>query len=116
MSWSEFDLTMWRDNRRTEEELAKHKRDLNHAEVTRFLKGCGCSVHDTSKVGGGFPDIAVGFRRHTFLVEIKSANGRLLESQKNFGNNWAGDLPIVAYSGEEAMKEMLGRIDIDGTF
>ena len=45
--------------------------DANHAEITHALRQCGWVVHDTSGVGGGFPDLVVGKAGRLVLVEIK---------------------------------------------
>jgi Holliday junction resolvase len=45
--------------------------DANHAEITHALRQCGWTVHDTSGVGGGFPDLVVGKAGRLVLVEIK---------------------------------------------
>lgn len=34
--------------------------DANHAEIARTLRRLGWAVHDTSGVGGGFPDLVIG--------------------------------------------------------
>lgn len=39
--------------------------DANQVEIVSALRAIGCSVSDTSGVGGGFPDLAVGFRKRT---------------------------------------------------
>ena len=48
--------------------------DANHAEVVKALRAVGALVHDTSRVGGGFPDIVVKFRGRVFLLEVKDGS------------------------------------------
>ena len=45
--------------------------DANHAEITGTLRQCGWTVHDTSGVGGGFPDLVIAKGGRLVLVEIK---------------------------------------------
>ena len=69
--------------------------DANHAEVIGWFEQLGCIVTDTSQVGGGFPDIVCGLIGRTLLVEIKTADGKLLPSQKTFNAKWRGEQPVV---------------------
>ena len=48
--------------------------DANHKEITSTLRQCGWTVHDTSGVGGGFPDLVVGKAGRLVLVEIKDGS------------------------------------------
>ena len=43
------------------------KIDSNHAEIVAALRGIGAYVMSLASVGGGCPDLLVGFRGHTFL-------------------------------------------------
>ena len=45
--------------------------DANHAEVVKALRAVGALVHDTSRVGGGFPDLVVKYRGVVRLLEVK---------------------------------------------
>ena len=45
--------------------------DANHAGITSTLRQCGWVVHDTSGVGGGFPDLVIAKAGRLVLVEIK---------------------------------------------
>lgn len=60
--------------------------DANHGEIRdefRKLLGAG-NVFDCYAFGGGFPDLVVQFGGVTMLCEVKTATGRLTESQKGF--------------------------------
>jgi hypothetical protein len=51
-------------------------------------------------VGQGFPDIAVGFRKQTYLMEIKDGSKspsqrRLTEEEQAFHAGWHGQACIV---------------------
>ncbi len=77
------------------------RKDDNHDEVVRDLQRLGCSVIDLSQVGGGCPDLLIGWRGRNFLVEIKNPNRppsatRLSASQEVFRHLWRGDPPYLA--------------------
>ena len=72
-----------------------HRTDANHKEITEAFKTLGYSVFDTAKTGGGFPDIVVGKNGVNYLVEIKTAKGKLNPKQKAFHKKWLGKIYIV---------------------
>ena len=48
------------------------RKDSNHKEIVDALEKCGAEVFDLSRMGGGFPDIVVGYRGVWYLLEIKN--------------------------------------------
>ena len=36
------------------------------------MRDCGCSVLDLAQIGGGVPDLLVGYRGLNYLIELKS--------------------------------------------
>ena len=80
------------------------KRDSNQKEIVRALKEIGCSVTDLSMVGSGCPDLCVGRNRQTFLLEIKTATGKVKPNQVNFATEWKGHPVVVVRSVNEALK------------
>lgn len=67
------------------------KVDKNQLEIVNALKGMGASVLDLSTVGKGCPDLAVGYRGVTVLVEIKSSDkAKFTEPQLRFMGEWKG--------------------------
>ena len=48
--------------------------DANQAEIVRAFKALGCLVHDTSALGGGFPDLVVLAYGRPWLVEVKDGS------------------------------------------
>lgn len=67
------------------------KVDANHSIIVKTLRDLGCSVFDTSRVAGGFPDIVVGRNGKTVLVEIKSdEKAKFTPAQELFMLNWKG--------------------------
>lgn len=67
------------------------KVDVNHSLLVKTLRDLGCSVFDTSRVAGGFPDLVVGKNNKTILVEIKANDkSRFTPAQELFMMNWKG--------------------------
>lgn len=77
--------------------------DANHSDVKGYFEDLGCTVHDTSQVGMGFPDLVVGLVGRTVLVEIKTDTGELLPSQKTFNARWRGELPVVVRTQQDCI-------------
>ena len=71
------------------------KVDVNQATIVAALRDVGASVFPTHAVGNGFPDLVVGFRGNTFLLEVKSTPGTLTPEQKNFFSQWRGHVAVV---------------------
>lgn len=81
--------------------------DANQGEIVAALRAIGCSVSDTSGVGGGFPDLAVGFRKRTLLLEVKDGSKppsarKLTPDQLLWHISWRGQVAVVT-SIEEAI-------------
>lgn len=75
----------------------KKKTDKNQKEIISTLRAVGASVVDTSAVGRGFPDIVVGYKGRTYLIEIKNPDtkGKLNARQIEFKHQWAGHYSVV---------------------
>lgn len=81
------------------------KVDSNQSPIVSGLRaifGPDC-VFDLSSVGGGCPDLMIGVRGRTILLEIKTVKGELTTDQKLFHMNWPGQVAVVR-SLEEALK------------
>ncbi len=69
--------------------------DNNHSEIVKTFRQLGCSVFDTSRVAGGFPDLVVGKHKITCLVEIKqSEKSKYTLAQELFMMNWRGSAVV----------------------
>ena len=84
------------------------KRDDNHAEIRDNLRAIGAMVHDTGGLGGGFPDLVVGYRGVIYLLEVKDGNKppskrRLTPDEQKFFTDWAGYPVHVVNSTQEAI-------------
>jgi Holliday junction resolvase len=65
--------------------------DKNQSEIVKAFKALGCSVVDLSRVGRGCPDLAVGIKGITVLVEIKrDAKAKYTEHQVEWMAAWRG--------------------------
>jgi hypothetical protein len=74
------------------------------------LRRVGASVYDAASVGRGFPDLVVGFRGRTLLLEIKRRTGsraqtRLRDHQRDFFDRWRGEAHVV-YDVDDALKAL----------
>ena len=70
--------------------MFKKKVDSNQAQIIADLKKIGVSVLNLSRVGGGCPDILVGWQGKNILIEIKTAKGNLNDLQIEFFKEWKG--------------------------
>ena len=79
--------------------------DANQKGIIRALKAVGCSVVHLSQ-GSGIPDLLVGWRQQSFLLEVKNPDGfnKVLDTQKEFARDWRGPPPIVVRSSDDALK------------
>lgn len=93
--------------------------DANHTAVKTALGGMGCSVQSLGMVGDGCPDLLVGYRGQTFLVEVKDgakspSERKLTAAQERWHRWWTGATVIVAKSPDEAIEAVCG-VRSDGT-
>jgi Holliday junction resolvase len=81
------------------------KTDANQASIVSALRQVGASVVDLSAVGRGVPDLLVGFRGQTYLLEVKNRLGRnrLTADQNVFLAWWHGVPPIIVYNETDAL-------------
>jgi hypothetical protein len=80
--------------------------DANQTEVVSALRAAGAYVWII-----GLPvDLLVGYKGHTFLVEVKNGpKKRLTALQEDFFNNWSGST-LARIDGPEAALRMIGVI------
>lgn len=77
--------------------MSKYARrvDVNQSEIVQVFKQLGCSVFDTSRVAGGYPDLTIGRNGKTVLVEIKSSEkASYTPAQELFMLNWRGSTVV----------------------
>lgn len=95
--------------------MRKAKVDDNQAEIVNALRKAGCTVQHLHAVGGGCPDILVGFRSRNVLVEIKDGNKppsqqKLNAKQEEWHEGWKGQVAVVT-SVKEALELVVGFAD-----
>jgi len=80
--------------------------DANQAQIVSALRAAGAYVWIIS-----LPvDLLVGYKGHTFLVEIKTdAKKRLTALQDDFFNNWSGST-LARIDSPEAALRMIGML------
>ncbi len=78
------------------------KRDANHAAIRDALRQAGASVFDTADLGGGFPDLVVGWRGVNLLLEVKMITGKLTDDEIDFAAAWNGQ-KVTVRSVDEAL-------------
>lgn len=82
---------------------ARGRDDSNQGAIANTFRALGCTVHDTSAVGFGFPDLAIGLVGITELVECKTADGRPTPAQRTFTADWRGAPVRIVRSDDEAI-------------
>lgn len=83
------------------------KVDDNQAEIVAALRRAGCSVCSLAGVGKGCPDLAVGLRGVTYLLEVKDGSKcpskrRLTAGEQQWHETWRGHVAVVS-SVDEAL-------------
>lgn len=83
------------------------KVDDNQSEIVDALRRAGCSVCILSGVGRGCPDLAVGLRGRTYMLEIKDgrkspSKQRLTPDEQAWHDAWRGHAAVVR-SVDEAL-------------
>lgn len=86
-----------------------NRTDAPHQEIMSALRKCGATVVSLSNVGRGCPDLLVGWRKRTLLIEVKDGTSipskRLLtEDEIRFQLEWVGGEIHNVGSVEEALR------------
>ncbi len=76
------------------------KVDANHGEIVQVLRGIGASVVSLAAVGHGVPDLCVGYRGVTYLLEVKdgakvASRQQLTPDEVEWHDTWRGHVAIV---------------------
>lgn len=82
------------------------KVDANQTEIVAALSRVGASVQSLHTVGRGVPDLLVGFRGQTYLLEVKNRDGKnkIEETQKEWHRSWKGTPALIVESVEQALR------------
>jgi hypothetical protein len=81
---------------------AAKRDDAEPGVVLAFLSD-GASV-DKLPGGNGRPDLLVGYRGRSHLVEVKTNRAQLRPGQKQWAERWCGEAPVVARTPAQARK------------
>ena len=67
--------------------------DINQKDIVHALRTFGATVIDLSGVGKGCPDLLVGFKDITYLIEIKrDGKAKFTPQQLQFNELWKGGI------------------------
>jgi len=81
--------------------------DENQGLIVKALRACGATVRIITQ-GDGIPDLLVGYRGHTILMEVKDGNKppsarQLTTAEQIFFDQWNGGKLFIVNSVEEAL-------------
>lgn len=84
------------------------KIDANQPEIVSALRAVGATVVTLAAVGKGVPDLLVGFRQSTYLLEVKDgkkppSERQLTPDQIDWHVAWRGGPCAVVSSTGEAL-------------
>ena len=76
------------------------KVDVNQRKIVQALFNIGADVLHLHQLGGGAPDILVGFRGRNYLLEIKDGDKppsrrKLTPREQQFFDFWPGQAAVV---------------------
>jgi hypothetical protein len=85
--------------------------DANQAEIVKALRAIGAFVQPLHAVGAGVPDLLVGFRGQTLLVEVKDGKKppsarALTPDQVDWHAGWRGGPVYVVTDVTEAIAKV----------
>ena len=85
------------------------KVDGNHGEIVQALRQVGATVQSLAAVGGGVPDLLVGWRGLNLLIEVKDGSRipsqqKLTPDQERWHEAWSGHPVYVVRSVDETME------------
>ena len=88
--------------------------DANHKATVEALRAAGATVQSLAGVGKGVPDLLVGYRQTTLLMEVKDGHKspskrQLTEDQLKWHGEWRGGT-LAVVDGPEAALRALGVI------
>lgn len=91
------------------------KVDGNHTAVVKALRQIGATVQSLADIGKGCPDLLVGWRGRTVLLEVKDGSlppskRALTPDEVAWSVAWQGSPVIVVYNPEEAVRAVVGSV------
>ena len=84
--------------------------DANQNKIVDALRKAGAVVRIISQ-GDGIPDLLVGYRGYTILMEVKDGDKvpsarKLTEAEQKFFDDWRGGMLVVINSVDEALETL----------
>ena len=79
------------------------KVDTNQRLIVGALARVGASPRSLASLGDGCPDLLVGFRGKTYLMEVKSESGTLTQDQTEWIAGWHGGKVHLVRSVDDAL-------------
>lgn len=70
-----------------------HKRarvDANQSALVAYARVVGFTVQHTHQIGGGCPDLVVGFQGFSDCWELKDGKGQLTPDERQWHDAWRG--------------------------
>ncbi len=91
------------------------KIDATQDQVVSLARAFGATVQSLATVGNGCPDLLIGYKGHTVLVEVKDggkppSQRALNENQLKWWANWQGGT-LVVVNDAQGMENVLRTID-----
>ncbi len=76
------------------------KADANQAAIVQALRAVGCTVQHLHAVGGGVPDLLVGYQGQNLLIEVKDGSKppsarKKTDHQAVWHDAWRGQVAVV---------------------
>jgi Holliday junction resolvase len=84
--------------------------DANQNKIVDAMRKAGAVVRIISQ-GDGIPDLLVGYRGFTILMEVKDGDKvpsarKLTEAEQKFFDDWRGGMLVIVNSVEEALETL----------
>jgi Holliday junction resolvase len=80
--------------------------DSTHKPLVAALRAVGVTVVRISSQEAGCPDLLVGHRSRTYLLEVKGPNTPVDPKQEKWHRNWRGAPVHVVRTPEEALEAL----------
>ena len=80
------------------------RKDATQPEIVAFLERCGATVQVLNANDAGVPDLLCGWSGDNYLIEAKTATGKLSTGQIVWHNRWQGRKPVVLRSVADAQR------------
>ena len=94
------------------------KVDINQSVIVAALRQLGASVQPLHILGGGAPDLLIGWRGQNLLIEVKNGNKspsrrRLTVAESEWQYNWHGQVAIIS-TVDDAITFIINKADRHG--